>query len=780
MTASTSTPYDILGATQTDNDYRLRLAYYKRIHQYKQDRLQTPENRKITPVYFSLVCRAYETLSDRDKRKKYDEDGEWIKHIPLENYTLQQLAAEPELASELKTRLQYATLREINAQDPQTGQTALYCAARVCNVEAVDYLTEHGAEPDLAQRTGSTALHVAAFYAHPEVVRCLLESGADYGKKNAGNNTAEDESRADIKKIFIDLKNSPFIQAAANQLDWFKDNINNITQHIDEQYYVQRQTLLHCACKKGYIDLVRWLVDERKANLDIVDINGNSPLHLACYGGHISVVQYLLNKGANPLLLNKWCVTAEEEGSMYGTTITDLFESMRKRDMFDMAAKGIDWWFEYYFGDQSPDTINDKGVNLLYVACRNGQISVAKWLLEKGANVNIKLLTESESTPLHGAAYHGHALIVDLLLSYGADINIKNKYGSTAMGDARTDAMKQFLGKYRASLDENKFFSVHLYGDGAQSGNEPLAKLQLHCDATYNDLVQAMPDSIRDKYTKFSIARRPLNFEEDGITVLSAVYCARHVNTKFFQLPLCITAHERVRYGKAGHVLREKLPNYTIRNLDGKFRAKCQSSSMEIRGSLNENQIFTFGNLSFTFSNNCTNKNVLVDVDYIISPDLDVFNLPECICVFRTKYHDKSDKLNDMPILSFVGEPNARLYNWVQPSSYWYSYRTRQTRLVTIGETHAFVRHVDIIPSLLSLSPDMFIQAVMGQPFEDRSEPISCRCLKIREHNKNEFPHIAYHGTNIKVIESILIDGLVMPSTVVSSGLRICPPSNHI
>ncbi|CAF5100554.1 unnamed protein product, partial [Rotaria sp. Silwood1] len=194
QTETLPTPYDILGATQTDNDYRLRLAYYKRIHQYKQDRLQTPENRKITPEYFSLICRAYETLSDRDKRKKYDEDGEWIKHLPLENYTLQQLAAEPELANELKTRLKNATLREINAQDPQTGQTALYCAARICNVEAVDYLTEHGAESDLAQRTGSTALHVAAFYAHPEIVRCLLENGADYRKKNAGNNTAEDES----------------------------------------------------------------------------------------------------------------------------------------------------------------------------------------------------------------------------------------------------------------------------------------------------------------------------------------------------------------------------------------------------------------------------------------------------------------------------------------------------------------------------------------------------------------------------------------------------------
>ncbi|CAF4317318.1 unnamed protein product, partial [Rotaria sp. Silwood2] len=300
MAASTSTPYDILGVKNTDTDYQLRVAYRTIIHEYKKDRLKTPENRKIKPENFRLICRAYETLSDHDKRKKYHLDGKWIQDVPLEKYTLQQLAAEPELASELKIRLQNATLRDINSQDPQTGHTALYCAARACNVEAVYYLTEQGAEPDLPQRTRSTALHVAAFYAHPEVVRCLLESGADYRKKNGSNSTAEDESKiADIKQMFTELKNIPFIQAAADQLDWFKNNISHIAQHIDEEYYVQRQTLLHCASKKGYIDLVHWLVEERKANLDIIDINLNSPLHLAAHGGHKSVVEYLLNRGAN-------------------------------------------------------------------------------------------------------------------------------------------------------------------------------------------------------------------------------------------------------------------------------------------------------------------------------------------------------------------------------------------------------------------------------------------------------------------------------------------------
>ncbi|CAF2527532.1 unnamed protein product [Rotaria sp. Silwood2] len=140
MAASTSTPYDILGAAKTDKDYALRVAYRARIHEYKNDRLKTPENRKIKPENFRLICRAYETLSDHDKRNKYHLDGEWLKDIPLEKYTLQQLAAEPELVRQLKIRLQNATLRDINAQDPQTEHTALYCAARACNVEAMKHI----------------------------------------------------------------------------------------------------------------------------------------------------------------------------------------------------------------------------------------------------------------------------------------------------------------------------------------------------------------------------------------------------------------------------------------------------------------------------------------------------------------------------------------------------------------------------------------------------------------------------------------------------------------
>ncbi|CAF5083586.1 unnamed protein product, partial [Rotaria sp. Silwood1] len=110
MASSTSTPYEILGAHTTDKEHQLRVAFRARIHEYKRDRPKTPENHLITAVErkiinekrkviaekFRPVFRAYETLSDKDKRQNYDVSGNWISDLPLQNYTLQQLAAEPE------------------------------------------------------------------------------------------------------------------------------------------------------------------------------------------------------------------------------------------------------------------------------------------------------------------------------------------------------------------------------------------------------------------------------------------------------------------------------------------------------------------------------------------------------------------------------------------------------------------------------------------------------------------------------------------------------------
>jgi ankyrin repeat protein len=97
--------------------------------------------------------------------------------------------------------------------------------------------------------------------------------------------------------------------------------------------------LLHCASKKGHVELARLLIEHLSDSLDIVDVNGNSALHLAAYSGHAEIVDCLLNLGCNSTLTNLWGLTAEEEGSKYGDRITSIFQCMRD---LDMARKDFD------------------------------------------------------------------------------------------------------------------------------------------------------------------------------------------------------------------------------------------------------------------------------------------------------------------------------------------------------------------------------------------------------------------------------------------------------
>ena len=112
------------------------------------------------------------------------------------------------------------------------------------------------------------------------------------------------------------------------------------------------------------------------------------------------------------------------------------------------------------------------------------------------------------------------------------------------------------------------------------------------------------------------------------------------------------------------------------------------------------------------------------------------------------------------------------------PTQYWFTSDVRWTRLPVFDGVHALVRHIDIIPGHLSLPSDMFLAAALDQPLISRNDPVPCKSLIIRSRD-GSFPNVAYHGTNIKVVRSILTDGLVVPGTMVSSGIRVNPPSNH-
>lgn len=74
---------------------------------------------------------------------------------------------------------------------------------------------------------------------------------------------------------------------------------------------------------------------------------------------------------------------------------------------------------------------DEHGRTLLYIACKSGFYDMCKLLLQMGAPINVRQV--DGSTPLHGAAYFGHQLVVGLLLEHGAKIDVTNKWGHTAL-----------------------------------------------------------------------------------------------------------------------------------------------------------------------------------------------------------------------------------------------------------------------------------------------------------------------------------------------------------
>jgi ankyrin repeat protein len=67
----------------------------------------------------------------------------------------------------------------------------------------------------------------------------------------------------------------------------------------------------------------------------------------------------------------------------------------------------------------------------LIEAAKNGNVKKVKTFLAHGADINVK--DKDGKTALIWAAYKGHRNVVKLLLAHGADINVKDKDGKTAL-----------------------------------------------------------------------------------------------------------------------------------------------------------------------------------------------------------------------------------------------------------------------------------------------------------------------------------------------------------
>ena len=132
--------------------------------------------------------------------------------------------------------------------------------------------------------------------------------------------------------------------------------------------------------------------------------------------------------------------------------------TVKKKDHFYFTVIGdLEHLKQIYKENQNiikeKDEINR---SLLYIAAKNGFYDICQFLLQIGMDPNET--QNSESTPLHAAAYYNHLEIVQLLIDYGAKVNLKNNFNNSALDEAYYPKIKEILMNNNNDMITNFFF----------------------------------------------------------------------------------------------------------------------------------------------------------------------------------------------------------------------------------------------------------------------------------------------------------------------------------
>ncbi|CAL8330066.1 unnamed protein product [Gadus morhua 'NCC'] len=227
-----------------------------------------------------------------------------------------------------------------------------------------------------------------------------------------------------------------FIKISLNLLTYFYIIRGNREEaaRISAQYYEKNcyntwddRSPLHDAASQGRLGVLKTLLSQGH-EVDALTIHQTTPLHEACLGGHGACARALLDAGAN----------------------------VNSRTL--------------------------EGSTPLFYACAVGSVPCAEILLQRGARPGGPLHLPS---PLHEASSKGHAGCVEVLLTWGADVDQVLPGQGTALYSACLSqellCVQQLL-RDGADVQRGRGLESPLHA-AAQTGHAPITRLLLEFDA---------------------------------------------------------------------------------------------------------------------------------------------------------------------------------------------------------------------------------------------------------------------------------------------------------
>jgi ankyrin repeat protein len=214
--------------------------------------------------------------------------------------------------------------------------------------------------------------------------------------------------------------------------------------------YANQDLNLLRAAKNGDVIFVDKAL-KKGANVNIQNIDRYTPLMIASMQGHVKVVKFLLKAGANAnirIWFGNTALSFASLGNHYKIVkilLKHIKNTREGKDIINHAFSEVSNTNNIGIAKlllkagANINMISENSISIgkppLVASVQSNKYNMVKFLLSKGANVNL-IDFEFNWSALMYASLHGHIEIAKLLIKAGAAVNLKNKYGRTALSIA--------------------------------------------------------------------------------------------------------------------------------------------------------------------------------------------------------------------------------------------------------------------------------------------------------------------------------------------------------
>lgn len=205
---------------------------------------------------------------------------------------------------------------DIHARD-DVGNTLLDLSARGGHRAICELLIEKGADFRAGCEYGVTVLHKAAKNGHRTICELLIEKGADLHARNRWGITA-------------------LHKAAENGHTYTCELLIEQGAHVDARDNNGNTPLHAAACDFDGYKKTCVLLIEKGADVNALNYAAATPLHMAAVYGKPVIYELLIEKGADPLLVDKdGEVPADIARRRHNTEATDILEKAAEKKRGD-------------------------------------------------------------------------------------------------------------------------------------------------------------------------------------------------------------------------------------------------------------------------------------------------------------------------------------------------------------------------------------------------------------------------------------------------------------